>query len=371
MIFRFFVSLMMTLKYLLSFLFIALVFAVGRLVFKKWKVLDRPGADLKWVRWPVPTLMWIFAYLSFALVVLFFFPDIFSNKVFLGLILWVLPIILVELIEELGYMWRVKFRVPQIVRLLAHIWWAILAVYIWNIWVWQEFVYGDFVWKIPQWIFVIFFVIWSMLCINSVNWIDWINGQASWVSAVWFLTIFLLIKLVVMRVYTTFTNRDMLVLVSDLSLILFFVSLISTIIEFKPYGLLRDVGIMFFGFALAYLSVVGWAKIWTLIVALSLVIFDAIWVWLYRIFILKKNPMKWDYTHIHHRLMGLGWTRWESRAFVWIWSLVMMVLMLMQSGNRLNKIIIFVMMALIFFGVNTYIFLVKKKPCGLQGLKKD
>jgi hypothetical protein len=60
-----------------------------------------------------------------------------------------------------------------------------------------------------------------------------------------------------MRVYTTFTNRDMLVLVSDLSLILFFVSLISTIIEFKPYGLLRDVGIMFFGFALAYLSVVG------------------------------------------------------------------------------------------------------------------
>jgi hypothetical protein len=49
----------------------------------------------------------------------------------------------------------------------------------------------------------------------------------------------------------------------------------------------------------------------------------------------------------------------------------MMILMLMQSGNRLNKLIIFVMMALIFFGVNAYIFLVKKKPCGLQGLKKD
>ena len=350
---------------------IIFVFAIGWYWFKKWKVLDRPGADLKWVRWPVPTLMWIFAYLSFALVVLIFFPDIFSNKVFLGLILWVLPIILVELVEELGYMWRVKFRVPQIVRLLAHIWWAILAVYIWNIWAWQEFVYWDFVWKIPQWIFVIFFVIWSMLCINSVNRIDWINGQASWVSAIWFLTIFLLIKLVVMKVYTTFTNRDMLVLVSNLSLILFFISLISTIIEFKPFGLLRDVGIMFFGFALAYLSVVGWAKIWTLVVALSLVVFDAIWVWLYRIFVLKKNPMKWDYTHIHHRLMWLGWTRWESRAFVRIWSLVMMILMLMQEWNRLNKLIIFVMMALIFFGVNAYIFLVKKKPCWLQGLKKD
>lgn len=362
---------MLRMRYLLSFLFIAAIFAIGRFVFKKCKILDRPGADLKWVRGPVPTLMGVFAYLSLILVIWIFFPDTFTNKVFMGLVLGVLPIILVELVEELGYMWRVKFRIPQIVRLLAHIWWAILAVYIWNIWAWQEFVYGDFVWKIPQRFFVIFFVIWSMLCINAINWIDGINGQASWVSAIWFLTIYLLIKFVVMKVYTTFTNRDLLVLVSNLSLILFFIALISTIIEFKPWGLLRDVWIMFFGFSLAYLSVVWWAKIGTLVVALSLVIFDALWVWLYRIFILKKNPMKWDYTHIHHRLMWLGRNRWEVRAFVWIWSLVMMILMLMQEWNRLHKIIIFVMMAMIFFGVNWYIFLIKKKPCGLQGLKKD
>ena len=60
---------------------------------------------------------------------------------------------------------------------------------------------------------------------------------------------------------------------------------------------------MFYGFALAYLSVVGGAKIGTLIVALSLVIFDAVWVGLRRIFIVKKNPLKGDYTHLHHRLM--------------------------------------------------------------------
>lgn len=361
----------MILNYILSFCLVVIVFILWLFVFKKCKILDRPGADLKWVRWPVPTLMWIFAYLSLILVILMFFPDMFSNKLFLGLILWVLPIIIVELIEELWYMWRLKFRIPQRIRLLAHIWWAILAVYVWWIWEWQELVFWDFVWKFPQWIFVIFFVIWSMLCINAINWIDGINGQASGVSAIWFLTIYLLIKFVVMKVYTTFTNRDILVLVSNLSLILFFISLISTIIEFKPFWLLRDVWIMLFWFSLSYLSVAWWAKIGTLVVALSLVIFDAIWVGLYRIFILKKNPMKWDYTHIHHRLMWLGWSRWEVRAFVWIWSLVMMILMLMQSGNRLNKIVIFVMMALIFFGVNAYIFLIKKKPCGLQGLKKD
>ena len=183
-----FAMLRMTLKYILSFLFIALVFAIGWYCFKKWKVLDRPGADLKGVRWPVPTLMWLFAYISLILVVLVLFPETFSNKIFLWLILWVLPIILVEFVEELGYLWKINFRVPQIVRLLAHIWWAILAVYIWNIWAGQEFVYWDFVWKIPQWLFVIFFVVRSMLCINAINRIDGINGQASGVSAIWFLT---------------------------------------------------------------------------------------------------------------------------------------------------------------------------------------
>jgi hypothetical protein len=48
----------------------------------------------------------------------------------------------------------------------------------------------------------------------------------------------------------------------------------------------------------------------------------------------------------------------------------MMVLMLMQSANRLNKIIIFVMMALVFFGVNYYLFVAKKVKCGLD-IKKD
>ncbi len=357
--------------YILLFVFIFVIFAVWHFLFKKFGILDRPGADLKWVRWPVPTLMWVFAYISFLLAIWFFFPQIFGDNIFLWLILWVLPIFLVELVEELGYMGRIKFRIPQIVRLLAHIWWAILAVYIWWIGIWQELLIWDFVWQIPQYIFVIFFVIWAMLCINAINRIDGINGQASGVSAIWFLTIFLLIKFVVMRYYTEFNNWDVLVMVSNLSLVLFFVSLISTIFEYKPLWLLRDVGIMFFGFSLAYLSVVGWAKIWTLVVALSLVIFDAVWVWVYRILIMKKNPMKWDYTHIHHRLLGLKWTRSEVRAFVWIWSFVMMILMLMQSANRLNKIIIFVMMALVFFGVNFYLFVIKKVPCGLKWLKKD
>jgi L-lysine 2,3-aminomutase len=47
----------------------------------------------------------------------------------------------------------------------------------------------------------------------------------------------------------------------------------------------------------------------------------------------------------------------------------MMVLILMQGINRGHKLIVLLMMAVVFFGVNYYLFVIKKLPCGLA-LKK-
>jgi UDP-N-acetylmuramyl pentapeptide phosphotransferase/UDP-N-acetylglucosamine-1-phosphate transferase len=85
--------------------------------------------------------------------------------------------------------------------------------------------------------------------------------------------------------------------------------LIYTTVEYKPIGLLRDIGIIFYGYALAYLSLLGGAKIGTLLVVLSLPIFDSIRVFVNRIFVMKKSPMKKDYTHLHYRLLALGRNR--------------------------------------------------------------
>ena len=337
-------------------------------LFKKFNLLDKPWSDLKNTRKPVPTLQGIFVILIFALWVLIVYPEYYSNPLFLWLLIpWVL-IWVVETIEELSYLWKFP-KIPPFMRLIVHLIAAFLAVrigWIGN----QELVFWDMVYHIPNRIFTIAFMIWTMFCINAINWFDGIYAQWSWVSAIWFLTIYLLLRFVVFESYDTFTNYDVLVMVQNLSLFLFIISLVYTFIEYKPLWLVRDVWIMFFGFAIAYLSVAWWAKIWTLIVALSLVIFDAVWVWLYRIFVLKKNPLNWDYTHFHHRLMWLWFSRWETRAFIWIWSLIMMVFMLLQWSNRFHKLIIFVMMACLFFGINAYLFLYKKLPCWLQ-IKKE
>ncbi|MBP7848153.1 hypothetical protein KA013_02940 [Patescibacteria group bacterium] len=39
-----------------------------------------------------------------------------------------------------------------------------------------------------------------------------------------------------------------------------------------------------------------------------------------------------------------------------------MILMLLQGDDRIDKVVIFVLMAAIFFGVNRYLFRVKKLP---------
>lgn len=343
---------------------IRLILLGGLWLFRKIKVLDKPWSDLKNTRKPVPTLQGVFVFLTLSVVVSIFFPHYWSNSLFLGLLIPALLIGTVELVEELSYLGKLP-KVPPLIRLIVHLLAAGLAVRIGGL-ANQELILGEQVWHIPNRLFTIGFVVWTMFCINAINRFDGIYAQASGVSSIWFLTIFLLIKWVVFQSYESFPNMEALLLVQDLSLVLFLISLGYTLLEYKPLALVRDVGIMFFGFALAYLSVAGGAKIGTLIVALSLPLFDAVWVGCWRIFVLKKNPLKGDYTHLHHRLLGIGFSRGETRAFVRIWSAMMMILMLLQWANRVNKIIIFLMMASLFFGINYYLFCYKKLPYGLQ-----
>ncbi len=197
-------------------------------LFKKFKVLDKPGSDLKNTRKPVPTLQWIFVILIFMVWVLVVYPEYYSNPLFLGLLIPGFLIWVVETIEELSYLWKFP-KIPPFARLIVHLIAAFLAV--WIGWIGnQEFVLWDMVYHIPNWLFTIAFMFWTMFCINAINWFDWIYAQWSWVSSIWFLTIYLLLRFVVFESYDTFTNYDVLIMVQNLSLFLFIISLVYTFI---------------------------------------------------------------------------------------------------------------------------------------------
>lgn len=86
------------------------------------------------------------------------------------------------------------------------------------------------------------------MCINAINRFDGVYGQASGVSSIGFLTMVLLIVFVVLPYYTGISthNAEILYWVRDVAMLFFVLSLVYTVVEYKPYGLLRDVGTMVF-----------------------------------------------------------------------------------------------------------------------------
>ena len=342
---------------LLSIIISGIIAVAWLYLFKKFNILDTPWKykDLK-RETPVPRLMGVFLILAVLVSIIVLLPSYWNYKEIQFLFIWAIFLAIIAVVDDI-YWIKAKYRflVQIIVAIIWILWWAVITHF-------------NFLWwivEVPYWLWVIFSIIWFVLIINAFNWFDWINWMWAGLATIWFFTIALVIKFIIFPYYHIWWEEQLhLIFLLNLSLILTWVSLVFTIVEIKPFGLLRDVGIMFLGYVLAYLSLFTWAKIWILLVVLSLVIFDAVWVIINR---LKnwKNPMKWDYTHFHHRLMKHWWEREEIRAFVWIWSLFFMVIMILQWTNTIHKAIILFMVALIFFWTHIYLYWIKKIPQGL------
>lgn len=334
----------------------------GLEICKKWKILDKPGPDVP-PRSRVPTMQGIFLVLWFLAVTAIIFPGYYAKPEFLWLVYgggFIVAFSLIDTrLESRGKKW-IKAKYRLVLQIIA----ALIALGVWWVGI-QEFVLsGGNVRHLWSFMVVLLTALWFLVFMNSINRFDWIYGLASWVSTIWFLTIFFLLQGVVIPAFVDITqsNLTLLTITSNVAFILALWWVIYTTVEYKPVGLLRDVGILFYWFALAYLALMWWAKIGTILVVLSLPIFDAIWVFINRVFVMKKNPMKGDFTHLHYRLMSLGWSRGEVRRFVRWWSFFFMVIMMLQWTARTNKIVIFLLMAAIFFGVNIYLFWIKKLP---------
>ncbi|MBS8121571.1 MraY family glycosyltransferase [Candidatus Vampirococcus lugosii] len=346
------------LTYFLIFTFALFIGFFGIFIFKKLSILDKPGPDIIPARNPVPNIQGIFLFIGILSSVFIFFPNYFFQKEILILFISGSLLVIISLIDAF------KNLNPKI-RLLVQVLVVSITFFFAGVGIFEISlpIIGEV--QFPIIISLILTIIWFIGFINAINWFDGVNSLASGVSSIGFLSIILLLQYVVIPHYTGISqeNLETLKMVINISYIFFIFSLVYTFIEFKPFGILRDVGVMFLGFSLAYLSLLGGAKIGTIIVALSLVVFDSIWVFIHRMFIIKKNPLKGDYTHLHYRLMSLKWSRTEVRVCIRSWSLFLMIVMILLGTDREGKLIIFAIMFLFFFSINSYLFWYKKIPC--------
>lgn len=345
-----------------SILISIIVAWLGLALFRKFWILDTPWKykDLK-RKTPVPRLMWIFLIIATVVSIIIFVPWYRNQKEIQFLFIWAVILWIMAVWDDVKW---IKAKQRFIIQILL----SLITIIGWGAIISNISIFWDLI-QIPYFLWVILALVWFILIINALNRFDWINWMWSWLASIGFFTIACLIRFVIFPNYEIWTTMSLsehthLVFLLNLSLIMTWVSAVFTLVEYKPCGLIRDVWIMFLGFVLAYLSLFAGAKIGLLTVVLSLVIFDAFWVILNRLKN-KKNPMKWDYTHFHHRLMAHGWWREEIRFFVRTWSGFLMVLMILQGTESINKYIIFAMIFVWFFSIHIYLYRIKKLPHGM------
>ena len=160
-------------------------------------------------------------------------------------------------------------------------------------------------------------VLWIVAITNAVNLIDGLDGLACGVSTISALTM-LVISLAV----------------ADAPVAIVMAALAGGCIGFLPYNLnpakifMGDTGSTFLGFILAVMSIQGLFKFYTIIsfavpfLMLGLPIFDTCFAFIRRI-AHGQSPMHPDRSHVHHRLIDLGFNQKQAVAVLYIISAIL------------------------------------------------
>ena len=349
-------------KQLIIIVVLIIVPLVRRRVSKRLGVLDKPGHDVP-KRSRVPTLQWIWFLLAVVIATAIFHPSYFIADYMLAFWLGLWWLVAINFIDELGRLIHPRYRLHPIIKFVAQILVAVLAYLLSGVGINGIEIAGQRV-SFSMLNTLILTVARFGLCINAINRFDGVYGLASGTSSLGFFTIASLLTRVVLPLYPEMMGLKLEMVNSAIrfSRLFAWVTLFAAVMEFRPLWLAREVGTMSFGFALAYLSLLGGAKLGTVIVVLLLPLLDAVWVIIDRLHIRKQNPFKGDFTHLHYRLMALGRSRTEVRVVLRSLSAFLAIIILLQWGDRVGKLIIFVLIALIFFVINGYLYRIKKLP---------
>ncbi|HEX5589594.1 MAG TPA: MraY family glycosyltransferase [Candidatus Limnocylindrales bacterium] len=141
-----------------------------------------------------------------------------------------------------------------------------------------------------------FTVVWVVGMINSMNFIDGLDGLSTGIALIAALTLGVLSLTTEVR--QPFVAVLCLVLAGGLLGFLRF--------NFQPASIFQGTaGVMFMGYTLAILSILGAAKVVVAVLVLGVPIIDTFWVIVRRL-LAGHSPFTPDRGHIHHRLLDLG-----------------------------------------------------------------
>lgn len=190
---------------------------------------------------------------------------------------------------------------------------------------------------------IFFGIIWVVVLINSMNWVDGVDGLSSGITLIGGSTIFLLsLKPEV--------NQPP---VAIITMALIGAVLALLIFNFYPAKIFAGTsGSMFMGFALAVLAIFAGTKIATTLLIMIVPIMDALWVILERIRS-GQSIFKADRRHFHHKLLELGWS--QRKICLFFYAITGVVALIALNTRAIGKLMTISLASLILIGVFYYV----------------
>lgn len=266
--------------------------------FPKLMLMDRPQ-KYGLTRNPIPYYGGLAIFLAFLVAVLIFVP---FTKQLMGFLIGIELIVLLGFLDDM-------FGISPFIRLFVQfvacciLVYSGIGIYSINIPFFGVLNLSGIVWNGILVLSAIFTILWVMVVLNVMNFVDGIGGLSSGVGFIAGLAIFIL------SIHPgVHADPNSQVTVATLAIIVSMVSLAFLIFDFpKPKILMGDTGSTFLGFTLAVLAIFSGGKVATAFLVLGIPILDMIWVVLRRI-ITGQKFWKGDLKHLHHRLLEAGFS---------------------------------------------------------------
>jgi len=207
------------------------------------------------------------------------------------------------------------------------------------------------------WVGIAFTVVWIVGMINSLNFIDGLDGLSSGIAFIAAVTLGILSLTV--QVGQPFVAVLCFALAGALLGFLRW--------NFHPAVIFQgSAGVMFLGYTLAVLAILGTAKVIVALLVLGIPIIDSFWVIVRRLFS-GRSPFSPDRGHIHHRLLDVGLSH---RATVLLIYGMCATLGLMSLVVPVSTGLLAFLAVLVGFGVLLFL-LGRRVETGLTGLEND
>jgi len=189
---------------------------------------------------------------------------------------------------------------------------------------------------------IAFTVVWIVGMINSLNFIDGLDGLSSGISLIAALTLGVLSL-------TVQVNQPM---VAVFCLVLAGGLLGFLRWNFHPAVIFQGTaGVMFLGYTLGVLSILGSAKVIVALLVLAVPIIDTFWVIVRRLS-QRRSPFSPDRGHIHHLLLDLGLSHRSTVLLIYVVCATLGLMSLFVSST--TGVIAFVS-ALVVLGVVAFV----------------